>query len=257
MSSRQQQQLGGDIIVPKTQGAPDTYRDSYVGLNTGKQPMFNVTKAEDHWKTIEGGTACHNADAPSIAVVNWTTQIVTMFVKNKDWENGMFFRNYQVENANLSHFAQEYKQQLIFTGILDDQKLQGSTSPIVMVEDDGTCTLKSKNCWTLLGLPLPQGQLKLPGDTAENFVFLEMQRAALFGLVECRFEDPTLLNVDMRNGGNGSENVDVSDGSNGSGMEFVYVNTLDPIKLAYAPSCIFSVFAFSAEAYAKDRVLIG
>lgn len=232
-------QLWGELeLIPDVQGAPDTHRDHFVGLNTGRKPNFKLENAEEHWKTLKSEKACDASAAPTIAVVNWTTQIITVFIKSDFFEQtkGLYFRNYRVYNSNLYHFATEFQNQMAFTGIIEKGRLVGTSSDIFLAEDDPTHNLKSDNTWKLLGLR---------GETDGEGVFMEMVRAALFGLIDSLYVNPTLVNVDMRDGG------DVS------GKEFVHVDTPDPVWLEYQAASIFSVFAFNALDYAKERVLVG
>ncbi|KAG0581175.1 hypothetical protein KC19_4G229900 [Ceratodon purpureus] len=229
-------QLFGELnLTSNVQRAPDTFSDHFIGLNTGRKPRYDDSQAADHWETIKKGTACENTAAPSIAVVNWTTQVITMFIKSTEWGRGMYFRNYQVQDCNLAHFAEEFRNLVAFTGVLREGRLVGTTSNIFLAEDDPKHNLKSANTWKLLGLR---------GDTGGECLFLEMERAALFGLIECLYVDPTLLNVDMRDGGDGVK-------------EFVHVDTPDEVKLNYNADCVFSVFGFNALQYSKEPVLVG
>ena len=75
-------------------------------------------------------------------------------------------------------------------------------------------------------------------------MFLEMMRAALCGFIECPYEDPTLVNVDM-----------CGAGGNGSGKEFVLVETPADVMLSQKPDNFFSVFAFNGYEYLKSACL--
>lgn len=83
----------------------------------------------------------------------------------------MYFRNYQVKNCNLARFADEFRRLVVLTGIVRERcLLAGTNSPIILVEDDRKCTLKSTNSWKIL---------ELLGDTGREDMFLEMDRAVL------------------------------------------------------------------------------
>ena len=79
-----------------------------------------------------------------------------------------------------------------------------------------------------------------------NFnMFLAMKRAAVFGIVESLYVDPTLLDVTMLDGGKLCKE------------EFVWVKNPRNEALAPEPDHFFTVVAFNTSAYANERVLAG
>ncbi|CAM6112735.1 unnamed protein product [Calypogeia fissa] len=220
---------GGKLVLEKEQRSQDTIPDTNIGMHTGRMRGYNIEIAEVHWSHFRKNSL--NNVGGTIAVVNWSEQLITMYVYSKDWRQ--YYRNYHVHDYDLEAFGSSYKENQVFSGILWDSWLKGCNDELKIVEDDGRCGVKSKNCWSLLGI---QGDI--PGD----LVFVEMKRAALFGLLQCRSMDPTLLNVDMV----GDERV-----------QFVHVDTEYYNNLGIKGNCMFSVFSFANHGWAEDRVLVG
>ncbi|KAG0578556.1 hypothetical protein KC19_4G032700 [Ceratodon purpureus] len=216
--------------------------DTYVGLNMGRQAAYTSTMAKEHWNTFQNGsfTADEKTAPPTIAVVNWTAQVITMYIKPNNKAKEMYYRNYQVLNPNLALFEKEFKGFVVLSGIIVDGKLAGTNSQIVVAKDNRRCPLKSVNSWTWLGFERDPN-MKLPS----KFQFLAMKRAAIFGIIESLYKDPTLLDVTMLDGGKGCQ------------KECAQVVALHKERLEFQPDNAFSVFAFNANEYSNQRVLVG
>ncbi|KAG0617971.1 hypothetical protein M758_4G028900 [Ceratodon purpureus] len=216
--------------------------DKYVGFNMGRQAAYSSEMAEQHWATFQLATftADEKTASPTIAVVNWTSRIITMYIKPNNKEKETYYRNYQVLNPNLKLFENEFKEFVIFSGIIQDGKLTGANSQIVVAEDNRKCRLKSDNTWTLMGFKRDPN-LELPS----KYEFLAMKRAAIFGIAESLYKDPTSLDVTMLDGGKGCQKV------------FAKVVALHKERLEFQPDNVFSVFAFNAHMYSNERVLVG
>ncbi|CAM6099723.1 unnamed protein product [Calypogeia fissa] len=220
---------GGKLVLEKEQRSRDTIPDTNIGMHTGRMRGYNIEMAEVHWSYFRKNSL-NNIDG-TIAVVNWSERLITMYVYSKDWRQ--YYRNYHVHHYDLKAFGSLYEENQVFSGILRDSWLMACNDELKIVEDDGRCGVKSKNCWSLLGIQ---------GHIPDDLVFVEMKRAALFGLLQCRSMDPTLLNVDMV----GDER-----------LQFVHVDTEYDKNLGMKGNCMFSVFSFANHGWAEDRVLVG
>lgn len=219
----------GRLELTMKQRSRDTLRDTKLGMNTGRMPGYSEQMAHAHWSQFRH-EAFNAAAEGTIAVVNWTERLITMYVYSQPWKQ--YFRNYHVHDYDLEVFGRSYRANEVFSGILEDSWLKCCNSDLQMVEDDRCCEVQSSNCWGLLGIP---GHV--PGD----LVFVEMKRGALFGLLQCRSSDPTLLNVDMV----GDDRV-----------QFVHVDS-EHRNLGTKGNCWFSVFSFATNRWSEDRVLVG
>ena len=72
-----------------------------------------------------------------------------------------------------------------------------------------------------------------------------MKRAAVFGIIESLYVDPTLLDVTMLDGGKRCKE------------NFVRIKNPRNETLSPKSANFFTVFAFYASAYANERVLVG
>ena len=144
-----------------------------------------------------------------------------------------YFRNYWVTGSNVAGFAGQHRQNELFSGVVKDGELVGSNHPSTIVEDDGYCGFASSNCWTKLGIS---------GRGVTDPVFVEIMRAAVFGLICCVHKKPSRLNVDM---------------IYGNGMDFVHVDGEQAYPDNVGPDCCFSVFSFHTYGWAEELVLVG
>lgn len=151
--------------------------NNYIGLTMGRQPSYTEDKAKQHWATAQTGSLCEKTAPPTIAAVNWTAQVITMFIKPVDWEKETYYRNYQVLNPDLAHFEKEYKEFVVFSGVIEDGKLTGTNSPIVVADGD-RCTnymphdhLFSTNKHTLVGIAIG-----IESKYAEGIIWIELEQ---------------------------------------------------------------------------------
>lgn len=214
-------------MIPK-QRAPDTYEDDSYGLSTGSRSGYTETNAWNHWQSFQRGRNGYCGETRTVAVLNWTSGRITMFVER----DMTYFRNYWVTRCDIAGFAQKYRRNELFSGIVKDGELVGSNHPFTIVEDDGECELESSNCWTELGIS---------GAGVTDPVFVEMIRGAVFGLICCVPRAPSRMNVDMMYG---------------NGLDFVHVDG-EQGYLETGPDCCFSVFSFKTEGWSRELVLVG
>lgn len=235
--------LGGTLLLVMEQEAPDLKSNvpahqkpfqSQSRMKTGRLPGYSMSNARAHWTAFQSRSSMVTLPS-TIAVVNWTENAVTMFVKNSYYDQ--YFRNYHVWNCDAKAFASENRSNHLFSGVIQGSMLHGCNDPFYVVAGDEVSEthsgVKSSNCWSMLGI---SGKMSR-GD----LVFVNMMRAAVFGLVECRFFNPALVNVDMRQR---------------DGLEFVHMESHSS-KLYCKRDCSFSVFSFSAHEWAAERVLVG
>ncbi|CAM6129159.1 unnamed protein product [Calypogeia fissa] len=226
--------LEGWVSLEREQQSRDTLKDTILGMHTGRRPHgYDQEMAERHWSYFQRG----EMDVPpTIVVVNWSESLVIMYEYSQ--QRRLYFRNYHVVllERDLDTFAVQYQSRQVFSGVMKDSWLEQINSYLIKVPRPWWKTMlsvKSSNSWRMLGIQ---------GDIEGDLVFMEMKRAALFGLIESRFKDPTLVNVDML--GHKSQ-------------QFVKVDTEHTNLETKRSCCYFSVFSFGDNGWANDSVLVG